>query len=347
MKKIYSWVIGRRKSLCLQILFIVLLYAATNYIPFHPYIYAAQKDIKKEDIAAEVNSVPISRQELSDLVSATIPRITGHRTLPEERMTFFKTQALNQLIGQELLYQEAKREKIKAKKSEIEEELKKIKNRYPDEKAFNEDIKRKGLTADEIKKGLERYLLITKIMKAKEKEIDEKVVIKDEDLLPYYEKNKDKFILPEQIRIRQILVSVDPGAGDQEWKEAEKRAGEISGKAIKGEDFAKLAREFSDDKETRENGGDVGLMHKGQMPMPEIEEFAFSIKVGDISQPVRTIYGYLVIKVEEKKPQKLLQFSELNKDLLKTELSDSVKRSQREEWLKGLKEKADIKIYEK
>ncbi len=347
MKKIHSWVIGRRKGLCLQILFIASTYAVSCHITFHPYIYAGQKDIKKEDIAAEVNSVPISRKELSDLVSATIPRITGHRTLPEERMTFFKTQALNQLIGQELLYQEAKREKIKAKKSEIEEELKKIKNRYPDEKAFNEDIKRKGLTSDEIKKGLERYLLITKIMKTKEMEIDEKVVIKNEDLLPYYEKNKDKFILPEQIRIRQILVSVDPGAGDQEWKEAEKRAGEISGKAIKGEDFAKLAREFSDDKETRENGGDVGLMHKGQMPMPEIEEFAFSLKAGDISQPVRTIYGYLVIKVEEKRPQKLLQFSELNKDLLKTELSDSIKRSQREEWLKGLKEKADIKIYEK
>jgi parvulin-like peptidyl-prolyl isomerase len=347
MKRIYSWVMGRRKGLCLQILFIASTYAVSYHIPFHPYIYAAQKDIKKEDIAAEVNSVPISRKELSDLVSATIPRITGHRTLPEERMTFFKTQALNQLIGQELLYQQAKKEKVKVKKAEIEEELKKIKNRYPDEKAFNEDIKRKGLTADEIKKGLERYLLITKIMKTKEKEIDEKVVINDEDLLPYYEKNKDKFILPEQIRIRQIMISVDPGAGDQEWKEAEKRAGEISGKAIKGEDFVKLAREFSDDKETRENGGDVGLMHKGQMPMPEIEEFAFSLKAGDISQPVRTIYGYLVIKVEEKRPQKLLQFSELNKDLLKTELSDSIKRSQREEWLKGLKEKADIKIYEK
>jgi parvulin-like peptidyl-prolyl isomerase len=347
MKRIYSWVTGRRKGLCLQIIFIAFSYVASCHLSLHPYTYAAQNDIKKEDIAAEVNSVPITRKAVSDLVSSNLPRITGHRTLPEDRMRFFTAQALNQLIEQELLYQEAKREKIKAKKSEIEEELKKIKNRYPDEKSFNEDIKRNGLTVNEIKKGLERYLLITKIMKTKEKEIDEKVVIKDEDLLPYYEKNKDKFILPEQIRIRQILVSVDPGAGDQEWKEAEKRAGEISGKAIKGDDFAKLASEFSDDKDTRENGGDVGLMHKGQMPMPEIEEFAFSIKVGDISQPVRTIYGYLVIKVEEKRPQKLLQFSELNKDLLKTELSGSTKRSQREEWLKGLKEKADIKIYEK
>ena len=347
MKRIYSWVIGRHKGLCLQIIFIVFSYAAFYLLGLHPYIYAAQKDIKKEDIAAEVNSVPITKKEVSDLVSSTLLRITGHRTLPEERMRFFRTQALNQLIDQELFYREAKREKIKVKKSEIEEELKKIKNRYPDEKTFNEDIKKKGLTADEIKKGLERYLLITKIMKSKEKEIDEKVVIKDEDLLPYYEKNKDKFILPEQIRIRQIMISVDPGAGEQEWKKAEKRAEEISGKAIKGEDFANLAREFSDDKETRENGGDVGLMHKGQMPLPEIEEFAFSIKAGDISQPVRTIYGYLVIKVEEKRPQKLLKYSELNKDLLKAELSDSTKRSQREEWIKGLKEKADIKIYEK
>ncbi len=347
MKRIYSWVIGRRKGLCLQILFIAFSYAVSYHLSFHPYIYAAQKDIKKEDIAADVNSVPITKKEVSDLVSSTLPRITGHRTLSEERMRFFRAQALNQLIEQELLYQEAKREKIKVKKAEIEEELKKIENRYPDEKTFNEDIKKKGLTADEIKKGLERYLLISKIMKTKEKEIDEKVVIKDEDLLPYYEKNKDKFILPEQIRIRQILVSVDPGAGEQEWMEAEKKAKGISEKAIKGEDFANLAKEFSDDKETRENGGDVGLMHKGQMPLPEIEEIAFSLKVGDVSVPIRIIYGWLVIKIEEKKPQKLLQFSELNKDLLKTELMTSAKKSKKEEWLKGIKEKVDIKIYEK
>lgn len=347
MKRIYSWVIGRRKGLCLQILFIAFSHAASYHPGLHPYVYAAQKDIKKEDIAAEVNSVPITRKDLSDLVSATIPRITGHRTLPEERMRYFRTQALNQLIEQELLYQEAKREKTKVKKAEIEEELKKIKKRYPDENSFNEDIKKKGLTYDEIKKGLERYLFITKLMKTKEKEIDDKVVIKDEDLLPYYEKNKDKFILPEQIRIRQILVSVDPGAGGQEWIEAEKKANGISERAMKGEDFSELAREFSDDKETKENGGDVGLMHKGQLPLPEIEEEAFSLKEGDTSVPIRIIYGWLVIKVEEKRPQKLLQFSELNKDLLKAELMRSAKKTKKEEWIKGLKEKADVKIYEK
>jgi len=173
MKRINSCVIGRRKVLRLRILFIVLSHTMFCLLSPYPYIYAAQKDIKKEDIAAEVNGVPITRKELSDLVSATIPRITGHRTLPEERMTFFRAQALNQLIERELIYQEAKKEKIKTNKAEIEEELKKIKNRYPDEKSFNDDIKRKGLTTDEIKKGLERYLLVTKIMKTKEKEIDE------------------------------------------------------------------------------------------------------------------------------------------------------------------------------
>lgn len=317
-------------------------FAATSKEP-----QTKKKDLKKEEISAEVNKTPITRKEVSDLVSTTVPRITGHRTLPEERMSYFRTQALNQLIEAEILYQEAKRGKVEVKKAEVEEELKKIKNRYPDEKSFNEDIKKKGYTIKEIRSGLERYLLINKIVKMKDKEIDEHVVVKEEDLLPYYEKNMDKFILPEQIRIRQILVSVDPGGSEEEWMEIKKRADEISGRAIKGEDFSKLAKELSDDEDTKDRGGDVGLMHKGQMHLPEIEEIAFSLKVGDISSPIRIIYGWIVIRVEEKRPEKRLQFSELNKDLLRSELLTSARKRQKEEWLKGLKEQADIKIYEK
>lgn len=333
------WITRRHKRACLLILFIAISH-------LYPSVYAAEKkDIKKEDIAAEVNNVPITKKDVSDLVSATLPRITGHKALPEDRMNFFRKEALNQLIEAELLYQEAKGRKIKAEKNEIDTELNKIKARYPDEETFNEDIKKKGLTIKEIRKGVERYVLITKIITIKEKEIDEKVAVKDEDLLPYYEKNKDKFVLPEQIRIRQILISVDPGGNEQEWTEAGKRAEEISIRAIKGEDFAKLAQEFSDDKETRDMGGDVGLMHRGRMQLPEIEDTAFSLKEGDISRPIRTIYGWLVIKIQEKKPKTQLMFSELNKDLLRSELLASAKTRQKEEWLKGLKEKADIKIY--
>ena len=136
----------------------------------------------------------------------------------------------------------------------------------------------------------------------------------DEMIAKYYEEHKNEY---EQVRARHILISTGPpeaappGAEpDQEGadkkakplskEEARKKAESILARVRKGEDFAKLAGEFSDDG-SKETGGDLDYFSRGRM-VPEFEQAAFALKPGDVSDLVETQYGFHIIKVEDRRP---------------------------------------------
>jgi len=132
------------------------------------------------------------------------------------------------------------------------------------------------------------------------KEIIEKVTVGDREVKDFYEKNKKVFEKPEQVRARHILIAVAQGAGDDVKAAAKKKAEEILGRIRKGEDFAKLAGEFSDDPGSKQKGGDLGFFPKNSM-IPEFDKAAFALEPGGVSGVVETSFGYHIIKVEEKK----------------------------------------------
>lgn len=132
------------------------------------------------------------------------------------------------------------------------------------------------------------------------KEILEKVTVSDKEAEDYYEKNKKVFERPEQVRARHILIVIKQGAGDDEKKAAKTKAEELLGRIKKGEDFAKLAGEFSDDQGSKPKGGDLGFFAKNTM-IPAFDKAAFELEPGGVSGIVETSFGYHIIKVEEKK----------------------------------------------
>ena len=95
-------------------------------------------------------------------------------------------------------------------------------------------------------------------------------------------------------------------------KRVKNKAEEILSELKAGKDFAKLAKEFSSDP-SREKGGDMGFIHKGRLE-PYVEDIAYSLKVGEISDVLQTIYGYHIIKLEERKPPQNPQFSKIKKN---------------------------------
>ena len=146
------------------------------------------------------------------------------------------------------------------------------------------------------------------------KEIQAKVKITDEEVKEYYEKNKDKFKEPEQVKARHILIKVDSNADEKKWKEAEEKAKQIKERIEKGEDFAKLAKEFSDDPGTKNRGGELGFFAKGRM-VPEFEAAAFALKPGEVSDPVKTAFGYHIIQTLEKKSAKQKEFNQVKEQI--------------------------------
>jgi peptidyl-prolyl cis-trans isomerase C len=161
--------------------------------------------------------------------------------------------------------------------------------------------KKKGLEKDpttrkQIDIMKNEYLARTYI----QKEILGKIKLTDKDYEAYYNAHKKEFENPEMVRARHILVAVKPNATEEEKKAALKKAEDILEKAKKGEDFAKLASEYSDDPGSKAKGGDLGFFTQGSM-VGKFEQAAFTLKPGEISPVVETEFGYHIIKVEERK----------------------------------------------
>lgn len=122
----------------------------------------------------------------------------------------------------------------------------------------------------------------------------------DETLKAYYDSHLDEFKTAESVRVRHILIKVEEAASESAKKPARDRAEEILQKVRAGEDFAKLAKEYSQDPVSKAKGGDLGFIQKGRM-VPEFEKVAFSLKPGEVSDIVETVSGFHIIKGEQKK----------------------------------------------
>jgi peptidyl-prolyl cis-trans isomerase C len=132
------------------------------------------------------------------------------------------------------------------------------------------------------------------------KGLTDTVTVTDEDVKIYYQAHKEEFGTPETVKARHILVAAQKSATEDERKAAREKAEGLQKRARSGEDFAKLAAEYSDDPASKTRGGDLGFFTKGRM-VPEFEKAAFSLKPGEISDVIETPLGYHIIKVEEKK----------------------------------------------
>lgn len=151
--------------------------------------------------------------------------------------------------------------------------------------------------------------------------IFDSLVITEDEVRQYYDANLSQYQTPGQARASHILLRVD---GDNE-EEVAARAAELAAEARGGADFAALAREHSEDETNAANGGDLGLFGRGRM-VPEFENAAFALGVGEVSDPVRSPFGFHVIQVTEKQEEVTQPFAEVRgaiETVLKRERSSS------------------------
>ncbi|MGD9600398.1 MAG: SurA N-terminal domain-containing protein [Gammaproteobacteria bacterium] len=161
-----------------------------------------------------------------------------------------------------------------------------------------------------------------------------------EELTQYYESHKADFTVEEQRNANHILVQLEAGAAPEQDAAARKKAEEMRELVLGGREFEEVAKEFSDDIGSRSEGGATGLFGRGVMA-PEFEEAVFSMKVGEISEPVKTSFGYHVIKVAEIKPGGVTSFDEARADV-----EARVRREQAEELFYESAERFGDTVYE-
>ena len=290
--------------------------------------------------AARVNGVVITQKEVEDAAVALIPQASYHRNVTPEKKKELQKQALDNLIQEELFYRAALKKGYKIAKSDVNKKFEEIAKKYNSKSVFKEAIKKFDLTEEELKKKIEHMLLADYFVN-EEVYKKAKAVLKDSDLLAYYQTNKEKFQKPEAVRLSDILIKVPPEASNEEKEKLKKKAEDIHQRLKKGENFEQVAWDNSDDP-SRVKGGDLGLVHRGRLE-PEVEEPAFALRKGEMSGIIVSIYGYHILKVADKFPSQQLKFEEV-KDKLSRELEEKEVKARLAQLIKFLKENAKIEI---
>jgi len=200
------------------------------------------------------------------------------------------------------------------------------------EKLLIQEAKDMGLEKDndvleQIKKMTEQILVQVLI----EREILDKVKVGDEEVSEYYEQNKDSFTEKEQVHLYNILL------------ETEEEAQNTLEQLKTGGDFSEIAKEKSTGP-SASKGGDMGFIFKGST-IPEIDEAVFALEIGELTDIIKSDYGFHILKITEKKPETVKALEEVKEDILQTLLPTKQKEAF-DNLLEELKGKTEIEINE-
>ncbi len=213
---------------------------------------------------------------------------------------------LEEMVNDKLLLVEAKKETLQVTPREVnkalEEQLKRVKGQFSSTSEFQRELEREGLTLEGLKR---RYRSQVRSELLKQKLMDKlvsQVKISDGEVREFYRNYQDSLPLQEKaVKISHILLTVEPSSKTEAM--VLERAKMVLQKLREGGDFARLAREYSDDPSSS-SGGELGWFSRGDM-VPEFDRAAFSLKVGEISDLVKTKFGYHIIQVEEKEADRV------------------------------------------
>jgi foldase protein PrsA len=235
--------------------------------------------VPAEVAVATVNGEAITKDELYDAMKGQ-----------------YGQSALDQLISEKILESELKKANIVISEGDTQKELQEMIAQYGGQEQFDALLTNYGYSLEDFKTNIQMNLKLQKLL-------EPKITITEDEMKAYFDANKETFDVKEQVKASHILV------------DSEAKAKEVKEKLSAGGDFAALAKEYSIDTSNSEQGGALGFFSRGDM-VPEFENVAFSLEAGTISDPVKTDFGYHIIKLEEKTTAKAAVYEE-TKDQLK------------------------------
>jgi peptidyl-prolyl cis-trans isomerase C len=252
-------------------------------------------------------------------------------------VTELRAKALDQLVDRLLLYQEARRRGYTADSAQVEQQVQRLVGQFHDPAQLEQALRSMGMDLEGLRKTLSQDQSIQNFIKA---EIVRNVQVDSAQVTSFYLDHPEMFQIPERVRARHILFRVAEDAPPDTVEAVRRRAEEALARARGGEDFAQLASELSEGP-TASRGGDLGYFQRGQMVAP-FESTAFALEAGQISDLVRTRFGFHIIKVEDHIPARQLPLDrarpQIRQQLQQQAVQDSV-----EALLERLRSSVDIK----
>jgi len=314
-----------------RILFLFLFF----FFLLNPYLLNAA--ILLDRVVALVNKEVITWSELYQLMEKESS--DELKALDEEkRMEIFKKSEnafLEKLIDIRLQIQEAKRLGIEASPEEVDEAIENIKKKYSlSTEELQDSLDQEGLTFEEYKKRLSEQIMMSKLVN---QQVRSKIIVSDEEVNDYFNKVENTIISQESYKLRQIFFNMPEN--DDMKKDVEERASYIIEKINEGEDFSRLAQEYSEDPSAK-LGGDLGYIQKKFLTKEFIDVLS-DMEIGDSSMPFWTQQGLHIVKLEDKTSA---QTDEGSKKNIKGKLLEEKFLKTYESWIKSLRDGAHIVI---
>jgi hypothetical protein len=335
------------------------IYMGKSYVPIRYFLelfdkkidYVASKNvisISKMDnpVIGTVNEVPLYKNDFDFFYNSqrkTVTESTSKENL-ESELKNLKQKVFDYIVEEALIKMNMPKSQSVLKDSDYEEinsYIKRVISGYGGIEKFRSVLAQDQVSFYQFAQYVKSSYITTNYMDA----LVENVTSTDEQIQKYFEDNKKSFVKPEAVKAKHILfMTRDQATGEdypkEKMEEIEKKAKEVLKSIRDGADFDELMNKYGEDPGAKEmpEGYTFG---KGEM-VKEFEESAFSMKVGEVSDLVKTVYGYHIIKVVEKIPEKQLLLDEVKEDI-KPELDQKAKSDYLENLLSKWKNTSKIK----
>lgn len=254
---------------------------------------------------AKVNDTKITQEELNEALN-----------------TQYGSATLQTLIQDKVVELEAKKQKVTVETKDVDAQITKLATQYGGQEGLESALASSNMTLDDLKKNMETYVLASKM-------IEKKLDTSDATLEAYLKENQATFDTAAQVKASHILVA-DKATATKVKKQLDE-----------GKDFATLAKKYSTDTASAEDGGNLGYFAAADM-VTEFSDAAFAMKKGEISEPVKSEYGYHIIKVTGIKEAKTATFEDVKADV-KAAYVEAQISNEYSAWMTELMTKYDVK----
>ncbi len=283
-----------------------------------------------DGIIAIVNNDVITLKDLKDYISGIYRQLRVEHKSPEEIqqiMTSYEEKGVNQLVEDKLILEAANVKGLEIRPGVVEKQLNEIKGRYPSEDDFLAALNAQGLTVTDLRNKILNQLKTQYIV---DMEVRNKIFVNPEDVTRYYNEHTGEFESKTRYNLDSIYISFDKGKS-----EALKRIKEARDKLVAGADFDKVSKDYS-------QAPSVGTLEQGQM-VPAIEKEVFSLKEGELSQPVQVENGVYLFKVNGISMGRRQSLEEVKNDVY-NKIYEQQFRDKFKAWIDKLREKAYVEI---
>jgi peptidyl-prolyl cis-trans isomerase SurA len=295
-------------------------------------------------VAAVVNKDVIALSEVEKRAAPELARAGQQERDPAKRAelrTRIIKGSLDALIGEKLMEEQIQELGLGVTDAELEAAMADVRrqNNAADDAAFERLLASEGFTLAAYKDFLRKQMGRMKLVQMR---VSPKVKVSEEDLRAAYTQYSKMESGDSEVHARHILVQVDPNAPADKVEAARKKAEALAAEARKpGVDFVALAKAKSEGPSAAD-GGDLGFFKRGVM-VPAFERVAFSLNQGEVSEPVRTQFGWHILKVEEKRAVDVAPFEQV-KGELEAKLKMQKTEKYVEQYVQELRQKASVEV---